>query len=298
MIDLKAWWEISRPKHIPIVSAGSCLALFVLGATNPWTFVLAAIVAALMVTGAIIHNDAIDADVDAIEKPHRPIPSGRISAQTAELVGVTLMFAGVMTAVALGIGPGLIALGLYGLSIYYNRKAKKDHAFVGNLVVAVCVGATLYFPMAIVGVWDLWPQAIGFTLLEWSRETYITCQDVEGDREGGYKTLPVLVGNENSLFVCLLLLMIGAVPMMITINPHLGLTYRLSALFFIVCLFIGIWRAGKLENDFTNFAVTESDEDLMKARAFITDTYELWGRKIAKNLLLIMIAAMFVDFLV
>ncbi len=298
MIDLKAWWEISRPKHIPIVSAGSCLALFVLGATNPWTFVLAAIVAALMVTGAIIHNDAIDAEMDAIEKPHRPIPSGRISAFAAEFVGMVMMIAGIMVAGALGMVPALIALGLYVLSIYYNRKAKKDHAFVGNLVVAVCVGATLYFPMAIVGVWDLWPQAIGFTLLEWSRETYITCQDVEGDREGGYKTLPVLVGNENSLFVCLLLLMIGAVPMMITINPHLGLTYRLSALFFIVCLFIGIWRAGKLENDFTNFAVTESDEDLMKARAFITDTYELWGRKIAKNLLLIMIAAMFVDFLV
>ena len=298
MIDWKAWWEISRPKHIPIVSAGSCLALFVLGATNPWTYVLAAIVAALMVTGAIIHNDAIDAEVDAIEKPHRPIPSGRISAFAAEFVGMVMMLAGIMVAGALGLVPALIALGLYLLSIYYNRKAKKDHAFVGNLVVAICVGAVLYFPMAIVGIWDLWPQAIGFIMLEWSRETYITCQDVEGDRKGGYKTLPVLIGNENSLGVCLLLAMIGAVPMMITVNPNLGLIYRLTALAFIFCLFIGIWRAGRHENNFTSHIPILSDVMLKAERVVISQVYEFWGRKISKNLLLVMIAAMFIDFLV
>jgi 4-hydroxybenzoate polyprenyltransferase len=296
--DVKAWWEISRPKHIPIVSAGSCLALFVLGATNPMTYILAAVVAALMVTGAIIHNDAVDAEVDAIEKPHRPVPSGRISQEAAYLVGMAMMTAGILVSGPLGAGPIFICLGLGLLSLYYNTKAKKDHAFVGNLVVAICVGATLYFPMAIVGVWNLWPQALGFTLVEWSRETYITCQDVEGDRKGGYKTLPVLIGNELSLFVCGLLLLAGMFPMLIVVNPNLGLIYKLTALAFIMCLAIGISWAGIREVDFTKNLPTYTDEVIASEREAITKVYELWGRKIAKNLLLLMIAAMFVDFIV
>jgi 4-hydroxybenzoate polyprenyltransferase len=261
-------------------------------------YVLAAIVAALMVTGAIIHNDAIDAELDAIEKPHRPIPSGRIKRKHAEIVGDSMMLLGIGLSVPLGFIPAVITSILWLLSIYYNTKAKKDHAFVGNLVVAICVGATLYFPMAIVGVWNLWPQAVGFILIEWARETYITCQDVYGDREAGYKTMPVMVGVFWSLLMCAILLIIGSIPMMITINHNLGWIYRITAISFILCLLIGVFLAWGLELQLVKISVIARMDEKGAVRDRITSVYELWGRKIAKNLLLLMIAAMFVDFVI
>ena len=43
-------------------------------------------------------NDFFDAEVDAVERPERPIPSGRISRSTAGCVGWSLLAAGVLAA--------------------------------------------------------------------------------------------------------------------------------------------------------------------------------------------------------
>lgn len=48
----------------------------------------------LYLSGMVL-NDVFDAAVDAVEQPHRPIPSGRISRRTAAVVGWGLLFAGV-----------------------------------------------------------------------------------------------------------------------------------------------------------------------------------------------------------
>ena len=59
--------------------------------------------------GGMVLNDVFDAALDAIERPERPIPSGRISRRAAAIFGSLLMIIGVGCAAAVGIGSLLIA---------------------------------------------------------------------------------------------------------------------------------------------------------------------------------------------
>ena len=59
--------------------------------------------------GGMVLNDVFDAALDAIERPERPIPSGRISRKAAAIFGTLLMIIGVGCAAAVGLGSLLIA---------------------------------------------------------------------------------------------------------------------------------------------------------------------------------------------
>lgn len=52
----------------------------------------------LLYLGGMALNDVADHEIDAVERPHRPIPSGRVSRRQAALLGHALLAAGVMTA--------------------------------------------------------------------------------------------------------------------------------------------------------------------------------------------------------
>ncbi len=59
--------------------------------------------------GGMVLNDVFDAVLDAIERPERPIPSGRISRKAAAIFGALLLMIGVVCASAVGPGSLLIA---------------------------------------------------------------------------------------------------------------------------------------------------------------------------------------------
>lgn len=52
----------------------------------------------LLYLGGMALNDVADHEIDALERPHRPIPSGRVSRRQAALLGHALLGAGVVTA--------------------------------------------------------------------------------------------------------------------------------------------------------------------------------------------------------
>ncbi len=59
--------------------------------------------------GGMVLNDVFDANLDAIERPERPIPSGRISRNAAGIFGALLMTIGTACAASAGQGSLLIA---------------------------------------------------------------------------------------------------------------------------------------------------------------------------------------------
>jgi hypothetical protein len=61
--------------------------------------------------GGMVLNDVFDAGLDAVERPERPIPSGRISRRTATVFGALLMLGGVCAAGLVGL-PSLVIAGL------------------------------------------------------------------------------------------------------------------------------------------------------------------------------------------
>ncbi|MCM3502194.1 UbiA family prenyltransferase [Microbacterium sp. P26] len=98
---------------------------------------LAAASACLYSAGMAL-NDWADADIDALERPERPIPSGRISRDRALAVGVGLTALGVGAAFAAGRRSGLVSIALAGALWAYDATFKPTAA--GPVVMALCRG--------------------------------------------------------------------------------------------------------------------------------------------------------------
>lgn len=94
---------------------------------------------ALLYLGGMALNDWADRDLDAIERPERPIPSGRVEATTALAVASGLLAGGVAVAAAVG-GPRatIVAVPLAASVVAYDQLAK-DTA-LGPVVMATCRG--------------------------------------------------------------------------------------------------------------------------------------------------------------
>ncbi|MCC7476368.1 MAG: UbiA family prenyltransferase [Pirellulales bacterium] len=95
----------------------------------------------LLYLSGMVLNDVFDAAVDAVEQPHRPIPSGRISSEAAASVGWVLWCAGIAfgwatTVVANDWRPGLVASVLALLIMLYNGGLKSTR--LGPLVMGEC----------------------------------------------------------------------------------------------------------------------------------------------------------------
>lgn len=80
----------------------------------------------LLYLGGMALNDVADHEVDAIERPHRPIPSGRVSLRTASRIAHLLLAGGVALAATGGRRSFAMALPLAG-SVYAYDLTLKDH---------------------------------------------------------------------------------------------------------------------------------------------------------------------------
>jgi 4-hydroxybenzoate polyprenyltransferase len=65
-------------------------------------------------------NDLFDVEIDQLERPGRPIPSGRISRKAANLFATTLIVLAVSILAAFGIPCLLLTLALLGVILLYN----------------------------------------------------------------------------------------------------------------------------------------------------------------------------------
>ncbi|MEZ6072374.1 MAG: UbiA family prenyltransferase [Pirellulales bacterium] len=59
------------------------------------TFTLLVMASCFLYTAGMVLNDAFDAEIDAAERPHRPIPSGRVSPVAARWLGRQMLLVGV-----------------------------------------------------------------------------------------------------------------------------------------------------------------------------------------------------------
>lgn len=80
----------------------------------------------LLYLGGMALNDVADHEVDAVERPHRPIPSGRVSLRTASRIAHLLLVGGVAVAATGGRRSFAMALPLAG-SVYAYDLTLKDH---------------------------------------------------------------------------------------------------------------------------------------------------------------------------
>ena len=86
--------------------------------------------------GGMVLNDVFDAKLDAVERPERPIPSGRISLKAAASLGVLLMLTGIISAACVGMTALLIAMLITVSVLAYDAWLKNTPA--GPLGMSAC----------------------------------------------------------------------------------------------------------------------------------------------------------------
>lgn len=150
-------------------------------------------------------NDYFDAGIDAINRPDRPIPSGRISKNSAYRFSIALFAAGIMISYFIGSShiPFLIAI-INSFLLYFYAYSLKRKVFVGNLSVSYLTGSTFLFGGAAYGGKGIEVTLILFflsMLATLAREIVKTIEDIEGDKLDGASTLPIKIGETRAAYV-------------------------------------------------------------------------------------------------
>lgn len=155
-------------------------------------------------------NDWFDRHVDAINEPHRPIPSGRIPGRWGLYIAclATLVSAGV----AWLLGPLVFVAALIGLAFAWAYSAPplrlKANGWIGPLVCALTYEGLSWFTGAAVMLGHAPPVEVGIILFMYSLGAYgiMALNDfkaVEGDRQTGLASLPVVMGVDAAVrFAC------------------------------------------------------------------------------------------------
>jgi geranylgeranylglycerol-phosphate geranylgeranyltransferase len=132
----------------------------------------------LLTAGTMGINDYFDREIDAVNAPDRPIPSGILKPIDALILGMSL-----------------VLLGVTVLMIYYNIKGKYT-GFLGNLIVSICVSLPFIFGGTVAN--SLSGALLTFSLMVFlantGREVTKGIADIEGDKKKNVKTLAVIYG--------------------------------------------------------------------------------------------------------
>ena len=157
--------------------------------------ILGFLTAFLLLAGTMVLNDIQDIQIDRVNSPDRPLPSGRISIKHAYEFSVTLSAAAIISSIFLGLLPFVTALAALALMIYYNTRGKKT-GLLGNAVVSINVALPFFFGGLAVN--NLRPLLFIFFLLAFlanlAREIAKGISDIAGDKLKGVRTVAAIRG--------------------------------------------------------------------------------------------------------
>ncbi|WP_266367621.1 UbiA-like protein EboC [Tellurirhabdus rosea] len=98
--------------------------------------------------GGVVFNDIFDAQLDAEERPERPIPSGQVSLRSASLLGSVLLLIGVVAAWLVHPLSGWLAIAIAVFALLYDQFGK-HHPVLGPLNMGLCRGLNLLLGVSI-----------------------------------------------------------------------------------------------------------------------------------------------------
>ena len=185
--------EIARPAEVAVIVAGTLAGSRVIGVPASVETLTLAGSNGLLFAGCLMLNDWRDIVEDSINKPHRPIPSGRVERDHALLLGALAYAAGIAGAAALGLLFGLLACAVALLSVAYALKLKRV-PWAGNLVSALLMAYPVWCWLPRFPSRELLAIVAGCLLFRLGAEIVKTAEDVAGDAAAGIRTVATLHG--------------------------------------------------------------------------------------------------------
>jgi len=158
------------------------------------------IVGFVLTAASMVINDYYDREIDAINEPNRPIPSGLIEPKEAVAFGFTFTATGFITAYLTNIFCFVIAIIAWIVFVTYTTIGKRS-GLPGNFLVSICVAIPFVYGSYTVA------NAIKLNVLIFASMAFLSntgreitkgIVDVQGDRIKGIQTLAVRHGEKTA----------------------------------------------------------------------------------------------------
>lgn len=159
-------------------------------------------------SGMII-NDIYDLQIDKINRPERPIPSGSVSLTQAKILFFLTLGIGIMISIIHSL---IFSLGIFNITLaiffgfigwLYSAWGKKQ-GFIGNIIVSISFSIGLIYGAilnnSVIPLYIYYFFLTSFFLLL-SREIVKGCEDIEGDKTKGVKTLAIKLGTKKAIVI-------------------------------------------------------------------------------------------------
>jgi len=216
---MNGYLEIIRPGNAIMASIAVILMMFV-GHYYGLAVIICALIVFVCTAGGNTINDVFDYKIDEINKPNRPIPSGRVSVKNAKnyaffLFGVGIILSLIDSYLVNNIFPALIVI-IASIIMYYYAAKFKAMPLIGNIVVATLTGfcfviagvviscAQNYLGILFISIY-LGLFAVFMTL---AREIVKDMEDIEGDKLEGARTFPILYGKKIPSIISIILIVV------------------------------------------------------------------------------------------
>lgn len=162
---------------------------------------------------ALILNDYFDYEIDKINSPERPLPSGMVTKRDVVWLSSVVAILGFALSLMISKIALLVAIIVWIIGFLYNWRFKR-FGLIGNIMVCFSVGMTFIFGGIATGnVFDkvVWWFAVLTMLFDLGEEIAADAMDMKGDRHAGSRSIAIVWGQQKALKLsgALFLIVIG-----------------------------------------------------------------------------------------
>lgn len=226
-------------------------------------------------SGMVI-NDIYDLEIDKINRPQRPIPRGSVSIKQAKILFILYLLIGIsiciLNSIIFNLGYLNIIIAIFfGLMGWIYAKWGKRSGFLGNIIVSISFSIGMIYGAILNN--SVIPNYIYFFFLTsfsllLSREIIKGCEDIEGDKVEGVKTLAIKIGIKKSttlsIIFSLIAILFFVLPVITDIiNPILFLIFMIFGLIDVLYAITIMVRKNLEYNQFKRISL------LLKIGAFL-----------------------------
>ena len=223
MEQINGLYRVSRP----LTSLSGALAVVLGGyvaGTGEWFNVALAVLVTLMgAASGNAWNDFQDIEIDKVNQPNRPLPSGQVSPELVKRY--SFVMAGLAVIISIFISPMafVITLAANILLFIYSWKLKSTVLF-GNLIIALVSAMSVVFGGVAAGNPrpTLWLFLIIFVAIL-GREVLKTMADYDGDLSENVRTISTVWGKRAARVVFYILALAALVTMLV---PYILEVYK------------------------------------------------------------------------
>jgi len=219
----------------------------------------------LTAAGGYIINDLFDVETDHINRPNKRILKRDISHKAAIVYYIILTALGQICGYYAGLGIGLFASAIAVLLYFYSSDLKAM-GLPGNSLIAFMSGSVIY--IASRGIHEIHSAyfaeyAFLAFLLTMARELVKDAEDIEGDKEQGCETFPILYGTRktnilSNVILALIVIFLVTAAYLLSIEPFFNVKSTIEIHHFVYPAFLvlalvpmilkSMWMIGKANN--------------------------------------------------